>query len=412
MATVTIVPSSRVIPEPMTVAATNHRPTADLTVSPSASPRWSRSDTPHRTELTAAIGLPYHILRPDSVRPALRGRGKRALKLRTGDLAIAGKRILVIKHGALGDIVLATGPFRAIREAHARDHLTLLTSTPYVGFLCRADWFDEIMIDDRTPAWHFATWFNLIRRLRERRFHRVYDLQRSNRTNLLYRALSWSREIEWSGIASGCSHPHSNPRCDAMHTIERQAEQLAAAGIASTPPTDLSWVRADVGRLEVHAPYALVIPGGAPHRPAKRWPTAKYAELANLLAAEGTTPILIGSAAEAAVLRDIASQVPQARNLCGRTDLFDIVALARDAAVAIGNDTGPMHVAAAVDCPAVVLFSSESDPALTAPRGACVELLRMTSLADLAVDKVVAASRRILAACATARQRSDDVQSR
>ena len=37
--------------------------------------------------------------------------------------------------------------------------------------------------------------------------------------------------VEWSGIAPGCSHPHGNPRRDSLHTIERQAEQLAAAGI-------------------------------------------------------------------------------------------------------------------------------------------------------------------------------------
>ena len=182
-----------------------------------------------------------------------------------------------------------------------------------------------------------------------------------------------------------------------MHTVERQAEQLAAAGIARTPGADLGWVRADAGRFEIRAPYALVVPGGARHRPAKRWPAARYAEMAQGLARDGMTPVLIGAAAETAALRDIAARVPRARNLGGRTDLADIAALARGASVTVGNDTGPTHLAAAVGCPTVVLFSSESDPDLAAPRGARVEIIRTSSLDDLAVGAVAAAARR---ACA------------
>lgn len=251
-----------------------------------------------------------------------------------------------------------------------------------------------------------GAWLGLVRWLRARRYHRVYDLQTSGRTNLLYRALSWRREIEWSGIAPGCSHPHRNPRRGAMHTVERQAEQLAAAGIARTPTADLGWVRADVARFGVPPPYALLVPGGARHRPAKRWPAAKYAELARALAADGAAPVLIGTAAEAAALRDIAARAPQARDLCGRTALADIAALARGAAVTVGNDTGPVHLAAAAGCPSVVLYSSESDPDLAAPRGAHVETLRAPALAELAVDTVAAAARRARAAGVGARRRT------
>ena len=311
--------------------------------------------------------------------------------------AITNKRILIIKHGALGDIVLATGPFKGIREAHANDRVTLLTSTPYVDFLRPSGWFDEIMVDDRTPALRITTWLQMIRALRAKLFHRVYDLQHSNRTSLLFRALSWSRDIEWSGIATGCSHPHVNPHRDNMHTIERQAEQLAAAGIAKIPPTDLEWVTADTERFDLPGRYALVVPGGAPHRPAKRWPSACYSKLVAALAADGYTPVLIGGTAEAATLHDVAAAIPQTKNLCGRTNLADIVALARSAVVSVGNDTGPMHLAAAAGCPSVVLFSSDSDPALTAPQGPHVEALRTLSLANLGVDKVVATMRRVQA---------------
>jgi len=67
--------------------------------------------------------------------------------------------------------------------------------------------------------------------------------------------------------------------------------------------------------------------------------------------------------------------------------------LARNAAGAVGNDTGPTHMAAAADCPTVVLFSGASDPALTAPRGLSVEVLRQQNLANLSIESVAAALR-------------------
>ena len=86
-----------------------------------------------------------------------------------------------------------------------------------------------------------------------------------------------------------------------------------------------------------------------------------------------------------------------ARNLCGETSLIDVIALARGAAGAVGNDTGPMHLIAAAGCPTVVLFSRASDPGLCAPRGRrgeeSVAVLRRGSLEDLMVGEVAEALR-------------------
>ena len=64
-----------------------------------------------------------------------------------------------------------------------------------------------------------------------------------------------------------------------------------------------------------------------------------------------------------------------------------------EAAGAVGNDTGPIHMTAAAGCPTVVLFSAASDPALTAPRGTEIEILQRDNLADLSVESVAAALR-------------------
>ena len=302
------------------------------------------------------------------------------------------KRILVIKHGALGDFVLATGPFKAIRHHHPHAHVTLMTSPPYAALGRDCGWFDAVWEDTRPRPWDAPAWLALARRLRGAGFDRVYDLQNSDRTRVYFMALG-RRRPEWSGIAPGCSHPHRNPARGSMHTLERQAEQLGLAGIGEVPPPDLSWADAGLDRFALDGAFALVVPGGAAHRPEKRWPAARFAELSRHLSTQGMRPVLIGGAAERAVLGEIAGGAPGALDLCERTSFAEIAALGRLARLALGNDTGPMHLIAATGCPTVVLFSAASDPARTAPVGDHVTVLRRPSLGELSIEAVCAALR-------------------
>ena len=297
-------------------------------------------------------------------------------------------RVLVIKLSALGDFVLALGPFAAIRAHHAGDPVTLLTTAPFAAMARASGYFDEVWVDQRPKAHEVVKCVLLAQRLRAGHFDRVYDLQRTDRSNTYFRVLKMGRRLEWNGIAPGCTQRYDDPAQHRIHTIERQKAQLAVAGIETVPEADLSWLSADIGRFGLPERFALLVPGSAAHRPEKRWPAAAQAELANALAGQGIAPVLLGAAAEAETLAQVARLCAEARNLCGETGFDDIAALARRATLAIGNDTGPMHLIAAAGCPALVLFSAASDPELTAPRGKRVEILRRERLADLAVADV------------------------
>ncbi|MCW8835236.1 MAG: glycosyltransferase family 9 protein [Rhodospirillales bacterium] len=303
---------------------------------------------------------------------------------------MSGGRILVIKLGALGDFVQAMGPFAAIRDHHADGRITLLTSSPYAAFAENSPYFDEVRVDARPGALDLGGWLAMRRWLKGQRFDRVYDLQTSDRSAFYYRLFWPGPWPEWSGIARGCSHPHANPARDTMHTIDRQAEQLSMAGIDSVPFPSLSWARADVAGFQLPARYALLVPGGAAHRPDKRWPPERFAEVACRLADGGITPVLLGTAVEAGAMATIKSICPEAVDLSGRTGFVDIATLARGAVCALGNDTGPMHIIAVSGCPTVALFSDASDPALCGPRGDAVTIIRRSSLADLSPADVLA----------------------
>ncbi len=299
------------------------------------------------------------------------------------------KRILIIKLGALGDFCLAFGAFSAIRAAHSRAEITLLTTPPFAPLAERAPWFDRIAIDRRAPWWDLAQLWLLTRRLRG--FDFVYDLQTSARSASYFRLAG---RPPWSGIARGASHPHANPARNRMHTLERQREQLEMAGLRDFPPPDLAWLAAGGRRFDLPSPYALLVPGAAAHRPAKRWPAERFGALARHLAALGLVPVVVGAGEEAALGAMIRAAAPGAIDLVGKTKLPDLGPLAAGAALAVGNDTGPMHLIAALGRPTLVLFSAESEPALTAPRGpggSLVDVLAERNLADLTLERVVAA---------------------
>ena len=293
-------------------------------------------------------------------------------------------RILVIKLGALGDFAQAFGPFAAIRAHHSGAEITLLTTPPFAPLARQAPWFDQVWENGR-PRGLAALWA-LGRGLRAARFDRVYDLQTSDRSSR-YRWLV-GRGVEWSGIAAGASHPHANPRRDFMHTVERQREQLAMAGISHFPAPALDWLDADIARFALPEHFALLIPGASPGRPAKRWPVENFADLA---AALDIPAVILGGPAEASLGAAISEATPGARDLTGKTSFADIAALARRAAFCIGNDTGPTHLAAVAGCPTLALFGEDSDPALCAPRGPRVAVLRHQPLAALRLAAVQAA---------------------
>lgn len=309
-------------------------------------------------------------------------------------MASPTSRILVIKLSALGDFILSVASFQAIRAHHPGAQITLLTTAPYRGMAEASGCFDAVWLDRRLAWWQAAGWLALRRRLIAGRFDRVYDLQRSDRSGTYFRLLPRPRP-EWVGVVAGASHRYQPPRDQVLHICEREAAQLALAGVPRPGLPDLTFLSADLGALDLPSRFALLVPGGSAHRPGKRWPAEHYAALARALLTQGLVPLLLGAEAERTELAAIAEAAPGARNLCGRTSIEALATLGRRAALAVGNDTGPMHVIAAAGCPSLVLYSRESDPAKVAPRGPSVATLRREALAELSVAEVLDALPRV-----------------
>ncbi|MCB1538102.1 MAG: glycosyltransferase family 9 protein [Rhodospirillales bacterium] len=295
--------------------------------------------------------------------------------------------ILVIKHGAFGDFIQALGAMRAIRQVHKDAKITLLTTKPFVALAEASGYFDAVAADLR-PKWYQFIKLSVLRRfLNDGKFGRVYDLQNSERTGL-YLGL-FKRVPEWSGIAFSASHhmPDDAAR-RTLHVFDALRAQLAIAGIKKVEVDDLSWIKANVDSFALPKPYVLIAAGCSPQHPKKRWPVDRYVALAQWIAAQGHTPVLLGTAAEADVNAQILASCPQAVDLTGLTTIQQVAVLARQAAAAVGNDTGPIQMIGPTGCRTIGLYPGFSNPKRHGPLGVNVVTIQKPAMADISIDEV------------------------
>jgi len=313
------------------------------------------------------------------------------------------QRVLVIKLGGVGEMVLSFPAFERIRHEHPKAKITLLTTQPFEALAKSSPFFNTV--DAEGAAKDPASWGALILRIRAGHFDRVYDLQNDNSTNLIFQALR-PFAPQWSGVALGAALPHRNRQRHRMHQLERQADQLKDAGIwpdapvtpLSAAPPDISWILArgaqnrSMSVAGGHRPLVLLAPGSENNRAELRWPIELYGQFAKRMQDAGFDIVVIGALNQSNLAHAIQRQSARARDLTGRTDLVQIASLGARAALAVGNDLGPLHLIAAAGAPTIALFPSEPDPFVIAPRGH-VTVLHAPALKDLAVDTVVNAQR-------------------
>ena len=293
------------------------------------------------------------------------------------------KRILIIRLGALGDFIQSFYPFAAIRQYYPNAEITLLTSAPFVDLAKRSPWFDRVIVDDKPSWFNIAGLIRLVKKLRG--YDYIFDLQTSRRSTRYFR---FTGQRQGSAIAKTASHRHDNEERNRLHTFDRQKDQLSKVGITDYPELDLSWFLSEMIDFSIDRPYVVLVPGCSARRMEKRWPIQYYGEIANMCLEKGLVPIIAGGKEEKEISRQILQLCPKAMNLIGKTSLFQLGHLMKNAQFSLGNDTGPMHIAALVGGCSVVLFSSSSNPALTAPRGKHVKILYEADLRNLSVKKV------------------------
>lgn len=284
--------------------------------------------------------------------------------------------ILVIKHGAFGDMIQATGVLADIRNHFQHANITLLTTPPYRDLMACCPDVDHILLDARAPWWQLFSQLWLRKKLHQQRFSLVMDLQNSSRTRL-YRKLFFPG-VPWLGRLDG-SVPLSGLK-GLVDLLQKNGIPVRHAG----KPV-LSWMVEDVIPLmQSHglAPgFVLLMPGSSARHPEKRWPY--YPELAKELVIRGMVVVTVLGPEEQALAKDMPGCVLSALSW------FQLAGLMRHASFIVGNDSGPSHLASALGRPGLALFGPHTSAMRAEIRRDSFQACEVGDLSKLSVPEVL-----------------------
>jgi len=289
-------------------------------------------------------------------------------------------RILIVQTSFLGDLVLSTPVFAAVKRHYPDAHVSVLVRPESAGVLDGHPHVDAVLIDDKRGRDRGLGSLRTLRAVRAGRFDLVLALHKSFRTAWLLAAARIPRRVGFRQSPGWFFYHRTVRRDPARHDVERNLSILA--GLDLDPEREISRpfvacaaaatarVR-DVLRTHGVAPEALLIgvaPGSA--WATKRWTVDGFAALLGGLRRElGATPVLLGAPADVAYATAI-EQVAEggAVNLVGQTDLATVVAAIDQCAVLVTNDSAPMHIAVARNTPVVAIFGPTTDRAIVVQR--------------------------------------------
>ncbi|ALA59910.1 putative lipopolysaccharide heptosyltransferase III [Nitrospira moscoviensis] len=292
------------------------------------------------------------------------------------------RNVLVIKLRYLGDVLLATPALRALKAAHPLARLTVIVNRGTEEILIGNPDVDEVVPLEKTSL---MAQMRLVSRLRRRQFDAVIDLTDADRSAFLSWAsgarvrIGFNDEGRWRGR---CYTAVVRGGPDG-HRIERDVAALQPLGITTPGAMPRLWLSADderradelLDRLGVRMDRKIVILQPGARYWFKAWPAERFAELADRLIAEYGCQILVGgSRGEGDLARQVAGYAKS--RLIPMTDasVKQFAAVAKRAILFIGNDSGAMHIAAAVGTPVIGLFGP-SNPREWGPRGERVNVL-------------------------------------
>jgi heptosyltransferase II len=284
-------------------------------------------------------------------------------------------RILIVRTDRIGDVILTTPAITALRKAYPRAHITILVNPATRDLVQGNPNLDEVLVDDRKGC-HKGLWgfLSLIRLVRKNKFEVVFNFHTKKRTNLL---------CFLSGIPQrvGYKNWHQNKMFgfllnvqvadDRRWGIKSEAQYcldiLKPIGVYNdnlelfVPLQNTAEEWADdyfqKSQIALGKKIIAVHPGAS--CPTKKWPGHRFSELINkLIQRYACQVILIGGQETIAISKEICAFSPSGiLDMTGKTSLAQLASLLKRCHLLVSNDSGPVHLAAALGTPVVSIFT-------------------------------------------------------
>ena len=346
------------------------------------------------------------------------------------------RRLLIIKPSSFGDIIHALPVLALLRRHWPQTPVDWLVKEDWAELLVHQQALNEVLLLPKS----FSAWRDLRGSLRERRYSMVIDLQGLLRSGV---AAVLSQAPVRVGFADGregsrwCYTERITCSPAAIHAIDRGIDLLRQIGVPidgpatfplTVPAAAERWADALWKRERIVKGENTVVFHPAARGETKRWPAERFAQVADQLASSaGARIVLVAAREQMAHVDEVARHLRGcAINLAGASSLLELAALLKRASLVISNDSGPMHLAAALDTPVIGLFGP-TDPRRVGPYGAghvvlrkavdCSRCSRHACVQDgacmnaISVDEVSAAARAILDAMKRSTARVDAANS-
>ena len=301
--------------------------------------------------------------------------------------------ILIIKHGSLGDIAQACGAIQDISENHKNDEVHLLTTKPYFELFKKNPHVSNVILDKRLSRLNLIYLYSLMKKIKQYKFSKIYDLQNSSRTRF-YKRILFPKAIKdiWSSTETTLPQGTTKENFDKNSVLSRFVYQLKSSGINTnhTLAPDFSWSLTDITQIKQNhqlEKYIVIFPFCSPHLTSKRWPY--YNDLISMINERLENRFKV-------VIAPGPGEIKNASNinaLCvldnGKAlDISQLAALIKDSSFVVANDTGPAHITAHLGSKGIALFGSHTTPFKVSIERENFKAIQAPELSKLSVEKV------------------------
>ena len=301
--------------------------------------------------------------------------------------------ILIIKHGSLGDIAQASGAIQDICDHHSTDDIFLLTTNLYIDLFRKNSSLKEIILDKRLSRFNLIYLYNLMKKIKKKKFTKVYDLQNSSRTSFYKKILFPNANLNiWCSSETTLPNDKTKEEFDKNPVLERFNHQLKFSGIETkhTMRPDFSWSCVDIEKIMNEyklSNYILLFPFCSPHLTLKKWPyfnnlinliKAKYKDQFKIITAPGPKEINEADQYDAIKILDNGKAV----------SISQLSSLIKKSSFVIANDTGPAHMAAHLNVKGLTLFGSHTTAKKVSIERDNFKAIQVSDLNKLSAEKV------------------------